>query len=98
MYSNPTTNLSCRLDDIKKTFRETNSTYALSVEAEARLLENVIPIMTAGHDLLICSSDCLDIQELLEQKDLQMRLLEQEFYRQAQLDCVRLLRLLGILA
>lgn len=90
--------LQARIEEIAQEVRETNSEYALAREKGKQLLENIEPIIHSETDITISGGDCLDFQEFLEQDFTAGAIMQQRLYRLGYLDCVKLLKLLGVLA
>ncbi|MDP4120542.1 MAG: hypothetical protein Q8876_05750 [Bacillota bacterium] len=89
--------LNFRIDEIAQNLRKTNSEYALAMEKSEELMENIDPIIHSERGITICAGDCLDFQEFLEHEFTSTAIMQQELYKQGYLDCVKLLKMLGVL-
>ena len=86
-----------RLEEIAQDLRKTNGNYALAVRTREELKEKIDPVITSGREMTLDACDFMDIQEFLEY-DLTATAIEQQaFYKQGYLDCVDLLKELGML-
>lgn len=88
-----------RIEEIAQDLRKTNAEYALAVDKLKRLYENINPIIiSTNEELTITHGDCLDFKELLDEELTSTAIMQQALYKQGYLDCVKLLRMLGVLA
>lgn len=86
-----------RIEEITQNLKRTNSEYSLAIKKSKELRENIDPIIYRESDITICVGDCLDFQEFLEQELTSAAIMQQELYKQGYLDCVKLLKMLGVL-
>ena len=86
-----------RIDDIMQDLRNTDSEYALSLEKSRHLHNDVEPILNSKKELLITEGDCLKFRELLEQEFTMTAIMQQEIYKKGYLDCVKVLKMIGVL-
>ena len=87
-----------RIDDISKDLHKTNAEYALATDKLTRLYENIQPIITStSEELTISRGDCMDFQEFLDEELTSAAIMQQALYKQGYLDCVQLLKTLGVL-
>lgn len=89
--------LDSRIEEIAQNLRKTNSEYALAMEKGKELMENIDPIIHSERGITISAGDCLDFQEFLKQEFTSTAIIQQELYKQGYLDCVKLLKMLGVL-
>ncbi len=87
-----------RIEEIAQDLKKANSEYALAAEKSKELMENIDPILRCDKDIIISAGDCLDFQEYLGHEFACAAVLQQELYKQGYLDCVRLLKTLGVIA
>ena len=86
-----------RLEEVCADLRKTNGEYALGVQMSKELLEKLHPIIMSDKKLALEKEDFLDFQEYL-QHEFTIRAIEQRtFYWQGYLDCVNMLKVLGML-
>ena len=76
-----------RIEDIVQNLRKTNSEYAFAVE-KSRILYNKI-------DSVI--NNCEDLKDFLDSEFTKAALTQQELYKRGYLDCIKLLRMLGLI-
>ena len=88
--------LNDRIDEITQDLLRTNGEYALAVEKSKKLMENINPIIHCKREIVICASDCIDFKEFLECEGSSAAILREELYKQGFLDCVELLKGIGI--
>lgn len=90
--------LDSRTEEIARDLRKTSGEYALTQEKLKRLYESVDPIiMSKKEELSITHGDCLDLQELFQEEFTAAAIMHQTLYQQGYLDCVKLLKMLGVL-
>ncbi|MDP4119550.1 MAG: hypothetical protein Q8876_00625, partial [Bacillota bacterium] len=89
--------LNFRIDEIAQNLRKTNSEYALAMEKSEELMENIDPIIHSERGITINDGDCLDFQEFFEHELTSTTIMQQELYKQGYLDCVKMLKMLGVL-
>ena len=89
--------LSQRVDTVAQNLLQTNGEYALAIENNALLFENISSVIHRGSSITLSPDDCLDFCEYFEGEAAASALLRQELYKQGHLDCVKLLTLLGVL-
>jgi hypothetical protein len=90
--------IASRIDDITKNLRKTNAEYALASDKLTRLYKRIHPIITStSEELTISHGDCMDFQQLLDEELTSAAIMQQALYEQGHLDCVKLLRMLGVL-
>ncbi len=90
--------ISDRIGEISDKVLETNSEYALSREQSNAIYERLEPILNSETDLTINQGECSDFNTLLDNNVFSEAIMEQELYKQGYLDCVYLLKGLGVLA
>lgn len=89
--------LDSRMEEITQRLLKQYGEYALAVERSKALYENIEPIAMYEKDITISAGDCMDLNELLELEAVQHALLRKTLYKQGYLDCIKLLRRLGLL-
>ena len=90
--------ISGRIDDISQDLRKTNTEYALATDKLTRLYENIHPIITStSEELTISRGDCIEFQQFLNEELTSDAIIQQALYKQGYLDCVQLLKMLGVL-
>ena len=87
-----------RIEETTQQLLHTNSEYAIAAEKGGELLENVYPVIYSNHVITLAPQDCEDIQEFLEQEEEKNCIAQRQLYRQGYLDCIKLLKQLGVLA
>lgn len=88
-----------RINDVSKELHISNAEYVLTSDKISRLYENIHPIITSKCDeLKISHGDCTSFQELLDEELTSAAIIQQALYKQGYLDCVKVLRMLGVLA
>jgi len=88
-----------RIDEIASDLRKTNAEYALAIDKSSRYYESLEPIiMSTTEEYTISHGDCLNFKEFLDEELASAAIMQQELYRRGYLDCVKLLRMLGVLA
>lgn len=90
--------LTARIEEISQEVKENNGEYAKALAKAKELLENIHPIIHSTKDISITAGDCLDFQEFLENEFTSSAIIHQELYKQGYLDCVKVLKMLGVLA
>ena len=86
-----------RMEEIAANLRKTNGKYALAVKMSKELMQKLDPIITSEKELTLYECDFLDFQEYLEHEFTIAAIEQAAFYRQGYLDCVDLLKELGVL-
>ncbi len=89
--------LNSKIEETVANLRKNNSEYALAAEKEKILLENINPILCRDRGVTISAGDCADMRDCLEQEFVQTAIMQQGLYKQGYLDCVKLLRTLGVI-
>ncbi len=88
-----------RIEEVAQNLHKTNTEYALSMKKISQLMENINPIvMSTNEELTISHSDCLDFKEYMHEEFICTAIMQQTLYWQGYLDCVKLLRMLGVLS
>lgn len=86
-----------RIESIAGTLRKTNGEYAQAVKMRKELHEKINPIITSKKQLTLDKCDFADFQEFLQQEFIIAAIEQPAFYKQGYLDCVDLLKRLGVL-
>jgi len=86
-----------RIKAIASTLRKTNGEYAQAVKIRKELHEKIDPIITSEKQLTLDKCDFADFQEFLQQEYIIAAIEQSAFYKQGYLDCVDLLKRLGVL-
>lgn len=90
--------LSGRLDSVVEFFRKNNAEYALAAERKRSLYDAISPMMHVENSMTISEGDGLNLRDYFEQDFIMTAIMEEELYKQGYLDCIQLLRLIGVLA
>ena len=86
-----------RLDAITESLRQNNAEYALASERQKLLYGQLLdPILRGEGPLTLSSGDRAALRDYLEQEFVTNAVAEEVLYRQGFLDCIRLLRHLGV--
>jgi len=86
-----------RIDDIMKDLRKTDGEYANAMEKTKDLYSNIESIIKSKKEILITGKDCSSFEELLDQEFTRTAIMQQKLYKQGYLDCVNLMKMLGVL-
>ena len=87
-----------RINAILRDMPKSNAEYA-AVDQQSRALYDLLgPILSSREEVTISPSDCGNFQEYLDQEASKSGITFEVLYQQGYLDCVRLLRTLGVLA
>lgn len=86
-----------RIEEIAQELLKINGEYALAVEKSKELMENIDPIIHCEEEITISAGDCLDFQEFLDHEFTANAIMQQALYNQGYIDCVKLLKMLGVL-
>ena len=86
-----------RIEAIAGTFRKTNGEYAQAVKMREELYEKIDPIITSEKQLTLNQCDFADFKDFLQQEFIIAAIEQPAFYKQGFLDCVNLLKRLGVL-
>ena len=87
-----------RIGDILQDLREHDAEYALAMDKKFQLYDMLGPILFAEKSITISVGDCETLRDLLEQEVAVDGIAQGVLYQQGYLDCVKLLRSLGVLA
>ena len=87
-----------RIEAVNDELHRAHAEYALASEACKHLLGTIDPIICSKSDLKISAGDCFAFRTYLEHDMTRNAILEEALYRQGCLDCIRLLKALGVLA
>ena len=87
-----------RIDMILRSLPHTNATYVLAEKKRSGLYELLDPILRSKEEITISPSDCENFREFVDREAEVESIAMEALYRQGYLDCVRLLRALGVLA
>ena len=86
-----------RIEAIAGTLRKTNGEYAQAVKIRKELHEKIDPIITSEKQLTLDKYDFADFREFLQQEFIIAAIEQPAFYKQGYLDCVDMLKQLGVL-
>jgi hypothetical protein len=86
-----------QLEEIADNLLKTNSEYANAVETRKAVLQKIDPLLSGDKDVVLKPEHCRDIQEYMKQDFTTTAIEQRTFYRQGYLDCVDLLKGLGVL-
>ena len=89
--------LSQRIDQITKTLLETNGDYARADHQRNILWEKIEPIVSRDTDIMLYDCDRMDFEEYFEQLEIISLIENHALYRQGVVDCVGVLKKLGVL-
>lgn len=89
--------LDSRIEEIAQDLRKTNSEYALAMKKCKELIKQIDPMLHSEGGIALTAGDCLNFQEFLKHEFTSTAIMQQELYKQGYLDCVELLKMLGIL-
>ena len=87
-----------RIDAILRDLPQKCPEYAAAEGQKNALYEMLAPILRRRKDITICLSDCENFREYLDLEGQMEGAAQVRLYRQGYLDCVTLLRTLGVLA
>jgi len=87
-----------RVEDIVANLRKTDGVYSRACSKRRELVERIDPLIMGGEDILLAERERQDFQKLFEEGFTMQAIEQQELYRQGYLDCVCLLKSLGVLA
>lgn len=87
-----------RIQVIMDDLRQNNAEYALAVSKRSELYDLIDPILCSTEDISLKAADCLHFRQYMDQDFTTVAVMQTELYRQGYLDCVHLLRTLGVLA
>ncbi|MDP4119668.1 MAG: hypothetical protein Q8876_01240 [Bacillota bacterium] len=90
--------LNYRIDNIMNNLKNVNSEYAISYEKSGELLKDIDPIIMRNKDITISAENCANFREYLDEEVTQNAIIQQELYKNGYIDCVKLLKMLGVLA
>jgi len=86
-----------RMDEVARSLPERDADFALALEKQKALHNEVREIITSNKGLMITAGECEGLRECLEHEAAVGSILQQAMYRQGYSDCVALLRMLGAL-
>ena len=86
-----------RLEEISDNLRDTNGEYALALDLRSELREKIEPIIMSEKEMTLDECDFMDFQEYIESESTITAIERHAFYNQDRLDCICLLRELGVL-
>ena len=86
-----------RIDDLLRKLPASNAEYAVAEEKRMELYAALEPIFRAKGDITLSAPGCENFREYLDREASAAGIANDALYRQGYLDCVRLLRTLGIL-
>lgn len=86
-----------RMEEIADNLIKTNGEYARAVKARKDALQKIDPLLVGEKDIVLKPEHCWDIQEYMKQDFTATAIEQRTFYRQGYLDCVDLLKCLGVL-
>ncbi len=89
--------LDARMEEIARELKDTNGEYASELERQEALMENLGSIIYREEGIFVGAEDCLDMQEYLDHQHTAAAILQRQIYRQGCLDCIVLLKRLGVL-
>lgn len=86
-----------RMEELEQNLLKTNGVYAQSAEKNSYLIENVESILKCTHSITLSVGDFMDIAGYIDEENTQADILQKAAYRQGCIDCVKLLRTMGVL-
>ena len=88
-----------RIEDKLRNLREINGEYALAHNKAKELIDCIDSIiLNKKEELILSHSDCLNFKEFMDSQFTEEAICQEELYRQGYLDCIVLLKQLGVLA
>lgn len=87
-----------RIVELQQHLLATDGEYAAATARCAALRENIDPIIHQTQSLVISPGDCMDLIEFYQLQSVCQDKLQKHLYRQGYLDCVKVLKDLGILS
>ena len=89
--------LHSRIESIMTDLRKNHAGYAVAWTKRRELYDLIDPILRAEGSLTIAHGDCQNLRDYREQDFITLAVMQEELYRQGYLDCVELLRTMGVL-
>ena len=86
-----------RIESIMNDLRKNHAEYAVAWSKRRELYDLIDPILRAEGSLTLAHRDCQNLQDDMEQDFITIAVMQEELYRQGYLDCVKLLRTVGVL-
>ena len=87
-----------RIESILTDLRKNHAGYAVAWTKRRELYDLIDPILRSEGGLTIAHGDCQNLRDDMEQDFITIAVMQEELYRQGYLDCVKLLRTVGVLA
>lgn len=86
-----------RIDEVLWELPASNAEYAVAEEKRMGLYDALEPVFRAEGDIALSAQECENFRDYLDQDARAAGIANDVLYRQGYLDCVRLLRALGVL-
>ena len=87
-----------RIDDKIRELCEVNGEYALAREKAKELIDCIDRIiLNEKEELFLSRGDCLNFKEFMDSQFTEEAICQEELYKQGYLDCIALLKQLGVL-
>ena len=86
-----------RIESILTDLRKNHAGYAVAWTKRREHYDLIDPILRAEGSLTIAHGDCQNLRDDMEQDFITIAVMQEELYRQGYLDCVKLLRTVGVL-
>ena len=86
-----------RIESIMNDLRKNHAGYAVAWTKRRELYDLIDPILRSEGSLTIAHGDCQNLRDDMEQDFITIAVMQEDLYRQGYLDCVELLRTMGVL-